>query len=65
MLTAFHVVAGLVLVRAPASVWRSLLAAPRLIGWKLALLVGVARRPDDVTWSRTARNATGADGSDS
>lgn len=52
-----HVVVALVAVRAPAGVYRALLASPRAIVWKLALLGRVARRPDRVDWTRTARNA--------
>lgn len=52
-----HVVAGLLSVRAPLAVYRSLLGAPRAIAWKLGLLAGVISRPDDVGWTRTARNA--------
>lgn len=52
-----HVIAGLVSVMAPRSVYRSLLGAPRAIAWKLGLLAGVVARPDDVRWIRTERNA--------
>jgi cellulose synthase/poly-beta-1,6-N-acetylglucosamine synthase-like glycosyltransferase len=53
-----HVLAGLRSVRAPASVYRSLAAAPRMIAWKAiiwARALGPRRR--EVTWQRTQRNA--------
>jgi len=52
-----HVVAGLRSVKAPASVYRSLLRAPRMVVWKLGVWVKVLLRPDSVTWTRTVRNA--------
>jgi hypothetical protein len=52
-----HVLVALRLVRAPAGVYRSLRAAPRAVVWKLMLLARIARRPDDVSWTRTTRNA--------
>jgi cellulose synthase/poly-beta-1,6-N-acetylglucosamine synthase-like glycosyltransferase len=54
---AIHVVTGLRSVKAPASVYRSLLDAPRLIWWKLRLWLRVVSHPDDVGWTRTSRNA--------
>lgn len=51
----FHVLSALVMTRAPRAVWLSLLGAPRLILWKLALWLRVAMR-SDVSWVRTARN---------
>ncbi len=53
---AVHVVAGLRSVRAPRSVYRSLLQAPRMIVWKTALWARVLVKPDDVSWTRTTRN---------
>lgn len=53
---AAHVLVGLRLVDAPASVYRSLRSTPRLIVWKLILLARVIRRPSTVSWSRTERN---------
>jgi cellulose synthase/poly-beta-1,6-N-acetylglucosamine synthase-like glycosyltransferase len=41
---------------APRAVYRSLLAAPALVAWKLILLGRVALRPGSVAWTRTARN---------
>jgi 1,2-diacylglycerol 3-beta-glucosyltransferase len=58
---ATHVVVGLRSVRAPASVYRSLLDAPRQIWWKLKLWLRVVSRPDDVGWTRTSRNAESQD----
>ena len=54
---AVHVLAALRLVGAPASVYRALASAPQLVIWKLGLLKNVFRRPDNVTWTRTTRNA--------
>lgn len=56
---AAHVLVALRLVRAPASVYRSLRMAPRAVAWKLMLLTRIARRPDDVAWTRTTRNVEG------
>lgn len=56
-----HVLVALRLVRAPASVYRSLRRAPQMVLWKLRLLSRVSRRPDSVTWTRTTRNDTGED----
>ena len=51
-----HVLAGLRSVHAPAAVYRALLSAPRLVLWKVVLLVRITIRPQDVTWQRTPRN---------
>ena len=61
--TVVHVIAALRIVDAPRAIWRSLWSAPRLIAWKLGVLAGVARRPEEVEWTRTERNATVPDGS--
>lgn len=53
---AGYVVVSLRLVGAPRSVYRSLLGAPKMVLWKLALLGRVARRPSGSPWIRTARN---------
>jgi cellulose synthase/poly-beta-1,6-N-acetylglucosamine synthase-like glycosyltransferase len=53
---AAAVLAALRFVRAPASVYRSLLTAPRMVAWKLGLWARVALRPDRARWTRTARN---------
>lgn len=55
-----YVLYGLRLVRAPRQVYRSLLAAPRLVLWKIGLWLRMVGRGDDVAWVRTARNATTA-----
>lgn len=54
---AVHVGSALVLAKVPWSVVRSLAAAPRLIVWKTALFLRVAKRPDESEWIRTQRNA--------
>ena len=56
MLTV-HVLSALRMVRAPASAYRALAAAPRLVVWKAALWARVLVRGKDVKWVRTARNA--------
>jgi cellulose synthase/poly-beta-1,6-N-acetylglucosamine synthase-like glycosyltransferase len=52
-----HVASGLALARVPWSVVRSLAAAPRLVVWKTALFLRVAKRPEESEWIRTERNA--------
>lgn len=59
LILAAHVIVALRLVRAPRTVYASLAEAPQLVAWKLGLLKRVAARPDDVAWTRTARNMTG------
>lgn len=54
---AAHVLFALRLVHAPASTYRALSQAPRMIIWKLGLWLRVLARPNGVTWTRTARNA--------
>ena len=56
-LLAAHVVVGLWTADAPRSVYRSLAQAPRMILWKAGLWKKVLVKPDDVTWTRTARNS--------
>jgi 1,2-diacylglycerol 3-beta-glucosyltransferase len=58
LILASHVLVGLRLADAPPSVYRSLRSAPRAAFWKLMLLARIARRPHDVSWTRTERNAT-------
>lgn len=53
---AGHLLSGLVMTRAPWAVYRSLLHAPRLVWWKVALWTRVARRDEATPWTRTARN---------
>jgi cellulose synthase/poly-beta-1,6-N-acetylglucosamine synthase-like glycosyltransferase len=52
-----HVLLGLRSVRAPRSVYRSLLSAPKLVVWKLGVVSTTIRRGGDVTWQRTKRNS--------
>jgi 1,2-diacylglycerol 3-beta-glucosyltransferase len=52
-----YVLSALRMVDAPAAVYRSLLAAPRLVAWKVRLWCRQFRRRTDVTWVRTARNS--------
>lgn len=52
-----YVFVGLRLVRAPRSVYRSLLAAPLLAGWKAGRWMRLLLRPSSVTWTRTQRNS--------
>jgi cellulose synthase/poly-beta-1,6-N-acetylglucosamine synthase-like glycosyltransferase len=51
-----HVLAALVLTKAPRAVYVALLRAPGLVLWKLRLLARVVRRPTAARWTRTARN---------
>ena len=46
---------GLVVVRAPAAVWRSLALAPALVAWKLALLARLWAGRGPTGWVRTER----------
>jgi cellulose synthase/poly-beta-1,6-N-acetylglucosamine synthase-like glycosyltransferase len=55
-----YVLSGLRMVNAPAPVWRSLLGAPRLVVWKIAVWLRVLREPDETAWIRTARNEESA-----
>ena len=52
---AAFVAGGLVLVRAPWSVWRALACAPALVAWKLALLARVWSGRGPAEWVRTTR----------
>jgi GT2 family glycosyltransferase len=52
---AAFVAGGLVLVRSPATVWRSLACAPALVAWKLALLVRLWSGRGPTRWVRTER----------
>lgn len=51
------VVGGLLLVRAPSPVWRSLLAAPWFMAWKLPLYAKLLLLRGESTWQRTPRDA--------
>jgi GT2 family glycosyltransferase len=52
---AAFVAGGLMLVRAPTSVWRSLAVAPALVVWKLALLARLWAGRGPTRWVRTPR----------
>ena len=52
---AAYVLGGLALARAPAVVWASLVTAPGLVAWKLALRVEQAAGRSPTAWLRTAR----------
>jgi hypothetical protein len=52
---AAFVAGGLVVVRAPAAVWRSLALAPALVAWKLALLARLWAGRGPTGWVRTER----------
>jgi hypothetical protein len=54
-LLAGHVVSGLVLARAPRSVYRSFVHAPGMVVWKVRLWVRMLLGRSDVDWVRTAR----------
>jgi cellulose synthase/poly-beta-1,6-N-acetylglucosamine synthase-like glycosyltransferase len=53
---AIYVVTGLILARAPWSVYRSLLFAPAFVGWKIWLYVRLLLGLKPRAWVRTARN---------
>jgi hypothetical protein len=55
-----HVVSGLYLARVPASVYRSLVHAPRMVAWKVGLWARTLVRPDDAGWVRTTRQGGGS-----
>lgn len=55
LLVALHVVGGLYAVRAPRTVYRHLLSAPKVVVWKIGVWSSVARSRD-VAWTRTRRN---------
>lgn len=50
-----YVLGGLLLVRAPANVYRALLAAPLMIGWKIGLYARMALGRAPQSWHRGAR----------
>ncbi len=52
---AVHVASGLVLAKAPAAVYRSLLHAPAMVLWKVRLWGRMLTRPGAEGWTRTAR----------
>lgn len=51
-----HVLAGLLAVRAPVSVYRALLATPAYIGWKLLLYARATAAGPQQAWVRTERS---------
>jgi 1,2-diacylglycerol 3-beta-glucosyltransferase len=53
---AIYLFAGLRLVNAPHTVYRSLLRAPVLVAWKVVLWLRALVRPAPSMWVRTARN---------
>lgn len=55
-----HFALGLVAVRAPARVYRSLLGAPAYVVWKLALYARAAAVPSSQPWVRTRRGQSNA-----
>jgi cellulose synthase/poly-beta-1,6-N-acetylglucosamine synthase-like glycosyltransferase len=55
-----YVLSALRLARAPASVYRALLGAPKFVVWKVRLWGRMVVRGHTVTWVRTSRNAHGA-----
>ncbi len=52
---ASYITGGLLLVRAPASVYRALVMAPILTGWKLWLYAGILAGRSPKNWVRTER----------
>lgn len=50
-----HVTSGLVLAKAPPSVYRALLHAPGMVWWKLRLWLRMLARPGVEGWVRTTR----------
>jgi cellulose synthase/poly-beta-1,6-N-acetylglucosamine synthase-like glycosyltransferase len=54
-LLAFHVFGGLILVRAPAALYRALLFTPLLVVWKLALYARLLLGLGPLRWVRTER----------
>jgi hypothetical protein len=57
LVQASYVVSGLLMVSAPAAVYRSLLRSPQLVLWKVRLWLGMIGGRRNVAWVRTARNA--------
>jgi 1,2-diacylglycerol 3-beta-glucosyltransferase len=56
-----HVMSALVLARAPASVYRSLLHAPEMVVWKVRLWLRMLAGPGEGGWVRTARRGSRGD----
>jgi len=55
--TAFHVILGLRVNRAPARVWLALAAAPFFILWKIPIYAGILFGGKETAWRRTTRQA--------
>lgn len=55
-ITAVHVFAALIAVRAPIQVWGYLVAAPMFLAWKVPIYAGLMLRPRQRQWVRTERN---------
>ncbi len=55
-----HVVSGLVLGKAPWSVYRSLAHAPAMVAWKVRLWLRMVRPGASVSWRRTGRGEAAA-----
>jgi cellulose synthase/poly-beta-1,6-N-acetylglucosamine synthase-like glycosyltransferase len=55
--TVFYVVAGLLRVNAPASVWRGLLLTPLFLLWKIPFYLRLVRSAQPSGWERTQRQA--------
>ncbi|MCP4640827.1 MAG: glycosyltransferase family 2 protein [bacterium] len=55
--TAFHVLGGLALSRAPGRVWLYLFTVPFFLLWKVPIYVGMLVRKRDTIWQRTTRQA--------
>jgi hypothetical protein len=57
---ACYVIGGLLLVRAPAGVYRALALAPVLVAWKVGLYATVIAGRSPKSWVRTGREPTAA-----
>jgi hypothetical protein len=60
---AGYVLSALRMVEAGPAVYRSLLGAPRIVGWKFSLWARQILERDEVAWVRTPRNPIGDSGS--
>ena len=56
-----YVLSALRMVDAPKSVYRALAGAPKLVVWKARLWIRLLIRREEVSWTRTARNAPPVD----
>jgi len=57
LVTICYVFSGLILRKAPLSVWLALLSAPLFMLWKIPLYIKIITRQHDNRWKRTRRNA--------